>query len=202
MALLCFLALMVVPQVANAATLTSVVPNKESYRQGETCVILVTIYNDETTSIQVTQLSATIDYYSEEGVRYLQKSFTDNELPDEIPEGASATYQITLALPDNMASGFTNPKVEATTEIMRADGQWGPSDHLNSDYMTSKPKIYIESPYKQMYDNSQQKYQEQISISDYLNNMMNLFIVTTVVFAGVAGVLFFMMRKPRPIAQP
>jgi uncharacterized protein YraI len=191
-----FLALMVVPQVANAATMTSVGPDHDSYKPGDTCVLYVTIYNDENARIRVTQLSATIDYYTVDGVRYLQKSFTDTGLPDEIPVGQSATYQISIDLPDNLASGYTNPKVEATTEIWRAsDSKWASSDYLNSDYLTSKPKISIESQYKQMYE-------EQVSISGYLTNMMNVFIVTTIVFAAVAGVLFFLSRKPKPIMQP
>jgi hypothetical protein len=204
MALLCFFALMVVPQVAKATMMTSADSDKVSYLQGETCVISVTIYNDENAKIRVTQLSATIDYYTEDGVRYVQKSFTDTVLPEEIPEGESSAYQITIVLPDNVAPGYTNPRVEATTEIWRAlDSRWLSSDYLNSDYLSSKPKIYVESPYRQMYDNSQQEYQEQLRVSDYMTNMMNLFIVTTIVFACVAGVLFFLMKKPRPLApQP
>jgi len=200
---LCFLALMIVPQVAKAATLTSCVPDKDSYQQGETCVIYVTIYNDEDAEIRVTQLSATIDYYTTDGVRYLQKSFTSAVLPDEIPMGQSTTYQISIELPDNIAPGYTSPKVEGTTEIWRdAFDRWVSSDSLNSDSSTSKPKIYIESEYKQMYENSQQKYQEQVSVSGFLTNMMNVFIVTTIVFACVAGVLFFLMKKPRPVPIP
>jgi len=136
-----------------------------------------------------------IDYYTEDGTRYLQKSFTSTELPDEISGGQSKTYQITIDLPDNIASGYTNPKVEATTEIWRAsNSQWASSDYLSSDYLSSKPKISIESQYKRMYD-------EQVSISDYLTNMMNVFIVTTIVFAAAAGVFFFLLRKSKPAMQ-
>jgi hypothetical protein len=190
-----FLVLMVVPQVANAATMTSVGPDHDLYKQGDTCVLYVTIYNDKNAEIRVTQLSATIDYYTEDGTRYLQKSFTSTELPDEISVGQSKTYQITIDLPDNIASGYTNPKVEATTEIWRAsNSQWASSDYLSSDYLSSKPKISIESQYKRMYD-------EQVSISDYLTNMMNVFIVTTIVFAAAAGVFFFLLRKSKPAMQ-
>jgi hypothetical protein len=44
-------------------------------------------------------------------------------------------------------------------------------------------------------------YEDQVSISGYLTNMMNVFIVTTIVFAAVAGVLFFLSRKPKPVMQ-
>ena len=194
-ALLCFLAFMVVPQVAKAATMASCATDKDLYQQSETCVIYVTIYNDKIAKIQVTQLSATIDYYTADGVRYLQKSFIGTELPDEIPQGQSTTYQISIDLPNNIAAGYTNPKVEATTEIWRAsDSKWVNSDYLNSDYLTSKPKIHVESQYKH-------QYQEQVSISEYLTNMMNVFIVTTIVFAAAAGVFFFLLRKSKPAMQ-
>jgi len=209
LALLCFLALMAIPQVANAATMSSCTLDKDTYLQGETCVISATVYNDENDKIRVTQVSATIDYYTEDGVRYVLKSFTATKLPDEIPVGQSATYQVSITLPSNIASGYTNPTVEVSTQLWHHE-EWTNSDYLNSNYLSTKPKIYIESPYKQLHENSQQQYetsqqqyQEQLSVSGYLTNMMNIFIVTTIVFASVAGFLFvFLMRKARPTAQP
>lgn len=202
MTLLCFLALMAIPQVAKAATISSLTLDKDTYLQGETCVIAVTIYNDENDKIQITELSATIDYYTADGVKYIQKSYTDTELPAEIAKGQSATYHISMSLPSNIASGYTNPKVEARTELWRAaDDKWTTSDYLSSDYLTSKPKVYIESPYKQSYENSQHQYQEQLSVSGYLTNMMNIFVVTTIVFASAAGILIVLfLRRAKPTA--
>jgi len=207
--LLSLFALVAIPQVARAATMSSCTLDKDTYLQGETCVIAVTIYNDENDKIRVTELSATVDYYTAAGVKYILKSFTDTDLPDEISVGQSTTYHISISLPNNIASGYTNPKVEARTELWRAsDERWVNSDYLNSDYLTSKPKIYIESPYKQLYEDSQQQYensqlqyQEQLSLSGHLTNMMNIFMVTTIVFASAAALLFILfMKRARPAA--
>jgi len=200
MALLCFIALMAIPQVARAATITSCTFDKDKYLQGETGYIAVTIYNDENDKIRVTELSATINYYYDDGVVYLQKFFSDATLPDEIPVGQSENYYIPISLPNNIAPGFTNPTVEVHTDLWRAqDSRW-----MTSDHPTSQPKLYIESPYKQLYEDSHQQYQEQMSVNGYLTNMMNLFVVTTIVFASAAaGFIFvFFTRRPRPAAQP
>jgi len=198
-ALLCLIALMAIPQVARAATITSCTLDKDKYLPGQAGYIAVTIYNDEDSKIRVTELSATIDYYYADGVVYLQKFFTDASLPNEIPVGQSKTYYIPISLPNNIASGFTHPTVEVKTEIWRTLGSmWIPSDHPNS-----QPKLCIESPYKQLYEDSQRQYQEQLSVNGYLTNMMNLFAVTTIVFASVAGFFFiFFTRRARPIEQP
>jgi len=199
MALLCFLALVAIPQVARAATITSCTFDKEKYLQGQTGYITVTVYNDKSDKIRVTELSATIDYYYADGVMYIQKFFTDTTLPDEIPAGQSKTYYIPISLPNNIAPGFTNPIVEAKTDIWVG----GTSRWITSDRPTFQPKLYIESPYKQWYENSQQQYQEQLKVTESLNNVMNLFMVTTIAFASVAGFLFFftfMGKRMKPIA--
>jgi len=200
MMLLCLVALTAIPQTARAATITSCTLDDDVYVQGQAGYISVTIYNDKSDKIKVTELSATINYYFEDGIVYLQKFFTNADLPDQIAEGQSETYQIPISLPNNIASGFTNPTVEATTELWSTGSEkWTSSDHPT--YRTLK--LYIESPYKQSYENSEKQYQEQVSVNSYLNNMMNLFAVTTVVFAAVAGILFaFFTKRARPLAQP
>jgi hypothetical protein len=199
--LLGFLALMTIPQIAKAATITSCVLDKDSYLQGQTGYIGVTIYNDKDDKIRVTELSATIDYYYSDGVVYIQTFFfPDTDLPDEIAEGQSKTYNIPISLPNNIASGYTNPIVHAHTELWFA----GSSRWVGSDYPTyTELKLYIESPYKQQYEDTEKQYEEQLGVNGYVTNMMNLFIVTTIAFASAAGVLFlFFTRKTMPIAQP
>ena len=56
--------LMIIPFVTYATTITSRTFDKDTYRQGQTGYITVTMYNDEDSKIKVTELTATIDYYS------------------------------------------------------------------------------------------------------------------------------------------
>lgn len=70
--LLLFLSLMIIPFVGQAATITSSTFDKDTYLQGQTGYITVTIYNDEDAKIRVTELTATVNYYYTDGNVYLQ----------------------------------------------------------------------------------------------------------------------------------
>ncbi len=187
-------------QTAKATSITTVSLDKPAYLAGQTGYISATIYNDKSEKIRVTELSASINYYYADGTVYVQKFFTSATLPDEIAAGQSETYQIPISLPTNIAAGYTNPRVEAYTEIWRhQDERWISSDRPTYNNL----KLYIETPYKQMYETSQQSLQEQNTANENLTNTMNLLSVITVVFAAASGFLLFLLfaRKPKPTAQ-
>jgi len=199
-AMLCFLALIAIPQIARAATITSATLDKNTYLAGQTGYISVTVYNDKSEKIRVTELSATINYYYTDGTVYVQKFFTGTTLPHEIAAGQSAIYQIPISLPTNINSGYTNPTVEAKTDLWRTqDERW-----MTSDRPTYPLKLYIESPYKQLYEGSQHQLQEQEAVNDNLTTAMNLLVATTIVFASATAFLMFIVyvRKAKPLAQP
>jgi len=189
--LLPFLFLMVIPFVVQAATITVCTFDKDTYHQGQTGYITVTIYNNKDDKIKITELSATIDYYYTDGNVYLQKFFTNSTLAAEIQQGQSSTFYIPFSLPTNIASGYTDLEVKAKTEL------W--STHLEgwlaSDYPTYQPRLYIESPYKEQLD-------EQVMINKSTTTMMYLFGVTTIILAAVLGLLFILSRRARVITQP
>jgi len=203
--LLCCVALLIVPQVAKAATITSASLDRDTYLAGQTGYVSVTIYNDESEKIRVIELSSTIDYYYTDGTIYIQNFFTNVTLPDEIPVGQSETYHIPISLPINIAAGYTNPKVDARTEI------WYPQTErwLSTEPTTYHLNLYIESPYKQLYETTQQELesteqqlQEQNVANQNLTNTTNLLTATTIVFASAAALAMFLsLRKPRPIPQ-
>jgi len=198
--LLSFLALMSALQTAKATTITSATLDKNTYLAGQTGYISVSVYNDKSDKIRVTELSATINYYYTDSTVYVQKFFTGTTLPDEIPAGQTETYQIPISLPTNIAHGYTNPMVEAKTDLWRPqDDRW-----TTSDRPTYLLKLYIESPYKQSYETSQQQLQEQKTANESLTSTMNMLAVATIVFASAAAFLMFFVftRKRRPIAQP
>ncbi len=187
-------------QTAKAASITTASLNKTVYLAGETGYISVTIYNDKNEKIRVTELSTTINYYYTDGTIYVQKFFTSATLPDEIAAGESKIYQIPISLPNNIAAGYTNPRVEANTEIWRTqDDRWMQSDHPNYNNL----KLYIETSYKQMYETSQQALEEQKAANENLTNTMNLLSIITVVFAAASGFLLFLLfaRRPKPAPQ-
>ena len=199
--LLSFLVLMISVQTAKAATITSATTDKTTYLGGQTGYISVSVYNDENAKIRVTELSVTMNYYYTDSTIYVQKFFYPSEtLPDEIQVGQSKTYQIPISLPTNIASGYTKPIVEAKTDLWRPqDSRW-----FTSDRPTYELKLYIESPYRQLYETSQGELQDQKASNVNLSSTMNMLAVATIVFAATAGFLMFIVftRRTKPIPQP
>jgi hypothetical protein len=196
--LLC-IALTGIFQTAKATSITTATLDKTTYLAGETGYISVSIYNDKNDKIRVTELTATISYYYSDNTIYQQKFFTSATLPDEIAAGQTETYQIPISLPTNIAHGYTNPLVDARTELWNQQA----SEWRYSDHPTYTMKLYIESPYKEQYETSQQQLEEQQATSAGLSNNVNMLAVTTIAFAGAAAFLMFMVftKRARPIPQ-
>jgi hypothetical protein len=181
--LLPFLSLMIIPFV-QAATITVCTFDKDTYNQGETGYITVTVYNDEETKIRVTELTATINYYYTDGNVYIQKFYTDATLPTEIQQGNSNNFYIPFSLPTNIASGYTDIHVKAITELWNEEAErW-----FGSEHPTYEPKLYIESPYKQQSEGQQM--------------MIYLLGAASIAFAAVTVFLFILNRRTRFIKQP
>jgi len=200
MILLSVLALIGTIQTVKATSITTASLDKTTYLAGQTGYISVTIYNDKSETIRVTELSATLNYYYADGTVYIQKFFTIASLPNEIAAGQSETYQIPISLPTNIASGYTNPRVEASTDIWRPqDDRWATSDRPTYTSL----KLYTETPYKQMYETSQQALEEEKTANNNLTNTMNLLSITTLVFAAASGFLLYLVfaRRANPAGQ-
>jgi hypothetical protein len=180
--LLPFLALIIIPFV-QAATITACTFDKDTYNQGETGYITVTIYNDKENRIRVTELTATINYYYADGNVYVQKFYTDATLPEEIQPGNSGNIHIPFSLPTNIASGYTDINVKAITEVWNEQAErW-----FGSEHPTYEPKLYIESPYKQQ--------------SEVQQMMIYLLGFASMVFAAVTVFLFILSRRARFVKQ-
>ena len=181
--LLPFLSILILPFV-QATTITVCTFDRDAYNQGETGYITVTIYNDEETKIRVTELTATIDYYYNDGNVYIQKFYTNATLPAEIQQGNSSSFSIPFSLPTNIASGYTDIHVKATTELWNEEAErW-----FGSEHPTYEPKLYIESPYKQQSEGQQM--------------MIYLLGAASIAFAAVMVFLFILNRRATFIKQP
>ena len=160
-ALLTFLSLITVPFAVQAATITACTFDKDTYHQGETGYITVTIYNDEDSKIRVTELTARINYYYADGNVYEQTFYTDATLPAEIQPGNSSSFTIPFKLPTNIASGYTSVYVKAITEKWNLYSEmWFAAEHP-----TYQPLLYIESPYKEQLE-------EQVTINEQLEEQL------------------------------
>jgi hypothetical protein len=211
MLLLSFIAISCFFQTAKGAEITSATPNKETYLAGQTGYILVTMYNDRNANISVTELSATVDYYYTDGTVYVQKFFTSVELPDEIEPGQSKTYNVPISLPTNIAPGYVNLLVSVRTSLWISEtGRW-----ISSDNPSQQVKLYVESPYKQSYEDSQQQLQDsqeellnaqaQLEDHEIANRNLSVTIIVLGVIAltfGAIVALMFALSRSRPVAHP
>ncbi len=207
---LLFLSSIIIPFV-QATTITACTFDKDTYNQGETGHITVTIYNDDDGKIRITELSATINYYYTDGNVYIQKFSTNATLPSEIQQGNSSTFYIPFSLPTKIASGYTNVDVKAIIEL------WNLQEEMVARIARAhQPLLYIESPYKEQLEeqvtiNEQQvtineqldgQLKEQLATNKNVTNMMYFFGVTTIVFAAVTVFLFIVNRRMRFLTQP
>jgi hypothetical protein len=197
--------LMLVPAIAQAATITVCTLSKDAYNQGDTGYITLTVYNDKDEKIRVTELTAAINYYYEEETTYIQTFYAPStNLPKEIEPGQTDTFTIPFSLPTNVAPGYTDLHVKAKTEIWNHHSlTWG-----SSDQPTYEPTLYVESPYKQLYESQQatnqqilQQLREQQAVNNTTTSIMYLLVVTTLVFAAFTAFLTILMRRPRVIPQ-
>ena len=210
--LLSFIAVAIVFPTVKGAEITSATPNEETYLGGQTGYISVSIYNDKNTNISVTELSATLDYYYTDGTVYVQKFFTSDDLEGEIEPGQTGTYDVPISLPTNVAPGYVDLMVLARTQLWIEEAEvW-----VSSDSPSEHVKLFVESPYKQSYEEAQeelQESQEELENSQALlgeQEIANRNLGVTAIGLGVimailgaiVAVLMIILRRPRPIAEP
>jgi len=195
-----------IPLIAQATEITTCTFNKTAYNQGETGYTSVTIYNDKDDKIRVTELTAHIDYYYEGETAYIQTFYyPTTDLPIEIQQGQTEILNLPFTLPNNIAPGYTTLLVKAKTE------QWNNNSEtwISSEHPTYQPTLYIESPYKQQFEDQQatnDQLQEQIqelqAINTTTTNLMYLLGGTAIIFAVIMMFLLILNRKARVIPQP
>ncbi|UCH32274.1 MAG: hypothetical protein JSV05_02520 [Candidatus Bathyarchaeota archaeon] len=203
--LLTLFCLTLVPLIVDAATIPSCSFNRDIYTQGDTGYITITVVNDEESTIRITDGYATVDYYYVDGDTYLQTFYTDTILPIEIEPGQNSSFYVSFNLPSNIAPGYTTFYVKAITQIWNSQSElWFPSSHPSYEL-----RIYVESSYKQQYEDQQTanellqgQMQELQAITDLNTNIMYLLGLTTAIFLVVTIFLVVLNRKPRAVPKP
>ena len=192
---------------AQAAVITTCTFSKTTYNPGDTGYISVTIFNDQEDTIRVTELTATIDYYYDDGNTYIQTFyFPELDLPVEIEQGQTEILNLPFTLPTNVAPGYVTLYVRAKTEYWHENSQsWYTLDHPSY-----QPTMFIESSYKQYYEAQQiinddlssqiSQLQTQLLELQAINtntvNIMYLLVFTTLIFA-VITIFLGVLKKPR-----
>ncbi len=154
-----------------ATTITSCTLDRETYEQGETGYVSLTVYNNMDDTIRVTEVTAMIDYYYADGTMYSQTFFTNITLPVEILQSQSSIFIIPFSLPTNIASGYARLFCRARTDLWNTQSQrW-----YSSDNPTAESILYIESPYKHQFEEQQavnQQLQNQLTEQQAVNQQL------------------------------
>lgn len=203
--LLPLLYLAMTPFITQAASITICAFDRNVYSQGETGYLTVSIHNDEDDKIRVTELTATVDYYYSDGNIYLQTFYTDDALPIEIQPGQTDSFNISFSLPTNIAPGYIDVFVKAKTELWNSRSEaW-----FGSEHPTSRPVLYVESPYKQLFEVEQEanedlqfQLQELQALNATTTSIMNVLGLMTAIFAIIAVILIALSRRSRALKQP
>ncbi len=197
---------------SQAATISTCTFDKNEYYPGYSGLITVTIFNDKSEEIRVTQLTAKIDYFYTDGAKYIQTFATNDTLPIEILPGNTHTLHIPFELPTNIAAGYIVVEVNAKTEVWNAiTERW-----VASDTATYRPTLYVESPYKQLFEQEQAQnlqlqeqiddLQKQVNDLETANNNLTiiLYVLGIFVAALVIVVVFLAMilRKFKAVPAP
>ena len=185
---LVFSLLVLLPTLVQAASITNCLLDKEVYLQGDAGYISVSVYNDEENIIRVTEITATINYYHVDETVYLQTFFTNATLSVEIEQGQTTVLYVPFTLPSNVAPGYREIDVRVRTEIWNNYSQrW-----YTSESPHSYPVMYIESPYKQQFEDQQstnEQLQGQLSELQAVNTT-----TTTIMYVlGTTTVIFVIM---------
>ncbi len=200
-----------------AATITSCTLDRDIYKQGETGYVSLTVYNNMDETIRVTEATAMIDYYYADGTVYLQTFFTNATLPVEILQGQSSTFIVPFSLPTNIASGYTRLFCRARTDLWNTQSQrWYASDNP-----TTESALYVESPYKQQFEEQQavnQQLQDQLTQQQntiaqleedlqsleisHNNTTLAMYILIAITIALGATMAFLMKLIGKPRQQP
>ncbi len=200
-----------------AATITSCTLDRDVYKQGETGHASLTIYNNMDDKIRVIELTVMIDYYYADGTVYLRTFFTNATLPAEILQGQSSTFIVPLSIPANIASGYARLFCRAKTDLWNSQAErWYASDNP-----TLEKVLYVESPYKERFEEQEaitQQLQNQVTQqqnaitgleedlhalqTSYNNTVLAMYILIAVTMALAATMAFLMRLVWKSRIQP
>ncbi len=147
------LCLLMSQSLANAAEISSCGLDSEVYLQGQSGYVKVDVYNNLGDKIRISNVTVQIDYYYLDGISYSQTFYTNSTLPIEILQAQSNTSYVPFTLPSNISPGYTRLLVTVSTDYWNA----GPQRWVVSDSPTAELMLYVESPYKQQFEQEQSK---------------------------------------------
>lgn len=166
------MALVVLLPSASAVTLNSFSLDKSSYNAGDQGTATLVFFNDEGALIRITSVDLSFNYFYQDGRVYVQDFIVSGLSMNVTDSTLSQSINVKFSLPSDIASGYFVPSIRVTFNELVNPGSWSGS---RQDNMAATRPLYVQSL----------QYQSAVTLQ-------YLFIVTTVLFAGVA--FYFAMR--------
>lgn len=166
------MALVVLLPSASAVTLNSFSLDKSSYNAGDQGTATLVFFNDEGALIRITSVDLSFNYFYQDGRVYVQDFIVPGLSMNVTDSTLSQSINVKFSLPSDIASGYFVPSIRVTFNELVNPGSWSGS---RQDNMAATRPLYVQSL----------QYQSAVTLQ-------YLFIVTTVLFAGVA--FYFAMR--------
>lgn len=173
------MALVVLLPSASAVTLNSFSLDKSSYNAGDQGTVTLVFFNDEGALIRITSVDLSFNYFYQDGRVYVQNFIVSGLSMNVTDSTLSQSINVKFSLPSDIASGYFVPSIRVTFNELVNPGSWSGS---RQDNMAATRPLYIQSL----------QYQSAVTLQ-------YLFIVTTVLFAGVAfyfAIRYFALKTP------
>ncbi len=157
---------------ASAVTLNTFSLDKSSYNTGDQGTATLVFFNDEGALIRITSVDLSFNYFYQDGRVYVQDFIASGLSMNVTDSTLSQSINVKFSLPSDIASGYFVPSIRVTFNELVNPGSWSGS---RQDNMAATKPLYVQSL----------QYQSAVTLQ-------YLFIVTTLLFAGVA--FYFAMR--------
>ncbi len=157
---------------ASAVTLNTFSLDKSSYNTGDQGTATLVFFNDEGALIRITSVDLSFNYFYQDGRVYVQDFIASGLSMNVTDSTLSQSINVKFSLPSDIASGYFVPSIRVTFNELVNPGSWSGS---RQDNMAATKPLYVHSL----------QYQSAVTLQ-------YLFIVTTLLFAGVA--FYFAMR--------
>ena len=163
----------------HAVSVNNFTLDKSSYNPGDSGKATITVYNDQQSLIRITSVDLNFNYYYSDGRIYTQDFVTPAMSLNVSAATTSQPVTIQFNLPSGISVGYFTPSIHVTYQVLGQTG-FGPDRGLDNNASTPL----------------------QVSAASAVagvQTMMYLFVVATVLFAGMAcyfAVKYWSLKGP------
>ncbi len=151
----------------HAVSVNNFTLDKSSYNPGDSGKGTITVYNDQQSLIRITSIDVNFNYFYSDGRVYTQDFITPTLSMNVSSATTSQPITVQFNLPSGISVGYFTPTISVSYQVLGQTGSFGNTRQANSN--ASTPVLVSGA-----------------SAVASAQTMMYLFVVSTVLFAGIA----------------